>query len=119
MRITAILAMSLGIWIDAQETAWAHLPEELTFFAVQFPDTYLPDIDGDVSEWDIVPKAYVIENDDMSRSMIEVLTGAVADLSDLAIRCIVGWNESTNRLYFMMEVFDDVHQADRSDPEAL
>ena len=119
MRRCAMCGMLVAIWMGMYGATWAHLPEDLTFFAVQLPDTYIPILDGDVSEWDIVPDAYAIENDDMSRSMIEALIGADADLSDLAIRCIIGWNDSTNRLYFMIEVFDDVHQADRSDPEAL
>ena len=51
--------------------------------------------------------------------MTEVLTGAEVDRDDLDVTCMIGWNDSTNRLYFMMKIFDDIHQADRSDPEAL
>ena len=119
MRPPAIFLISIALCIRAWGSAPAHLPETQTYYAVQFPDPYLPTVDGDLSEWDIVPNAYAISNSEAGRSMIEVLTGSNADLSDLAVRCIIGWNDSSNRLYFALEVFDDVHQVDRSDPEAL
>ena len=38
------------------------------------------------------------------------------DVSDLSVRQIVGWNDNNDKLYFMAEVFDNVHNSDREDP---
>ena len=97
----------------------AHLPADFTYFAVQFPDTYLPMLDGDLSEWDILAEKYIVYTEDMYGHLAcrNKGGGPCLNLSDLALRSACGWNDSTNRLYFMAEVFDDIHQTDRANPQ--
>ena len=40
------------------------------------------------------------------------------DFADLNIRLRVGWNDCTNQLFFITQVFDDLHHTDREDPLA-
>ena len=99
-------------------TANAHTPEGEIFFAVQFPDNYIPQIDGDISEWDVVPETpYRIRNDRLVAPDPSILTAprGSQDPSDLNMHHVVGWNESQNKLYFMSEVFDNIHNVDRED----
>ena len=97
--------------------ARAHDPEGELFFAFQWPDHNLPVIDGDLSEWDIVPpNPYTIFNDRMfanlGRPEDEGVDRGAMDASSLNLRSIVGFNASNDQLYFMAEVFDDFHNRD-------
>ena len=106
----------LGLAVCLSGDVEGHLPADFTYFAFQFADTYLPAIDGDLSEWDIVPNAYMIHGEDLHNA----LHGRPArrmDPTDLALRSFCGWNDSLNRLYFMAEISDDIHQTDRTDPQ--
>ena len=95
-----------------------HVPVGETFFAAQFPDNGVPNIDGDPSDWDIVPETpYHIRNDRMQGSdpSIALRDPGSTDPSDLSMNSVIGWNESANRIYFLIEIFDDVHNVDRDD----
>ena len=107
------LALVLSLRADAE----GHLPADFTYYAVQFPDTYLPVLDGDLVEWDIISDAYMIYSEDMYNALYGLGGKVPPELSNLALRTCCGWNDSTNRLYFMAEVFDDIHQTDRTDPQ--
>ena len=107
----------LGLVVCLIGGAEGHLPADFTYYAVQFPDTYLPVLDGDLSEWDIVPDPYMIYTEDMYDHLCGHTMGRCLDPTDLALRSCCGWNDSLNRLYFMAEVFDDIHQTDRADPQ--
>ncbi|NKB71155.1 MAG: hypothetical protein GKR89_29135 [Candidatus Latescibacteria bacterium] len=97
-------------------TAWGHFPEGEFLFAVQFPDENIPTIDGNIAEWGVVPTIpYEVGNDQYSDAVYSKLRGEI-DVSDLSVRQIVGWNDNNNRMYFMAEVFDNVHNTDREDP---
>jgi len=45
--------------------------------------------------------------------------GAGVDLSTIAITAAMGWSDATDRFYLMAEVFDDLHQTDRENPNEL
>ena len=93
----------------------ANEPSGGIFPVFQFPDNALPQIDGDLSDWDLVPeKFWITLENDFKRS--EVLPSGTHtyhpiwrdfDLADFNVKCIVGWNEETNRIYVMAEVVDD------------
>ena len=94
--------------------AWAHSPPGEFLFAVQFPDANVPTVDGDLAEWEVVPKIpYEYGNEWYSDSAFGSGTRGEIDVSDLSVRQIVGWNDNNNRLYLMAEVFDNVHNSDR------
>ncbi|MCY3735372.1 MAG: hypothetical protein OXG13_03160 [Gemmatimonadaceae bacterium] len=97
--------------------AWAHSPPGEFLFAVQFPDANIPTVDGNLAEWEVVPKIpYEYGNEWYSDSAFGSGTRGEIDVSDLSVRQIVGWNDNNNRLYLMAEVFDNVHNSDREDP---
>ena len=117
MRERLGFLMALVLIVSLSGDVEGHLPADVMYFAVQFPDTYLPTLDGDLSEWDVVPSAYMIYTEDMYEQLAGLgKDGVGVDLADLAIRSCCGWNDSMNRLYFMAEVSDDIHQTDRTDP---
>ena len=95
----------------------AHQPEGEIFFVVQFPDAWVPTIDGESSDWDIVPENYAIGIDKLyDPSQFQEAERGGADVSDMNITHRVGWNDNFNKLYFATTVFDNVHNTDRADP---
>jgi len=110
----AVLALVLALPL----LVGAHTPEGELFFAAQFPDNAIPVMDGDISEWDIVPETpYHIRNDRLSAPDPSILTAerGSTDPSDLSMHHVVGWNNTENKLYFMSEIFDNLHNSDRED----
>lgn len=78
--------------------------EDTTFKVFQFPADKIPRIDGDASDWALVPDSYAIGTDQLVDA-----TGhhAKPDLKDLDVRIRVGWVKGLNRLYFLYEASDD------------
>ena len=105
-RITVLLALALCMGVVA--TATAHVPEGAVRTAFQWPAGLEPTLDGDLSEWAIVPEEYSISFAEHTAFNGE----KPADFGDLNFRIIVGWSESNNSLYFMMERFDDFYDRD-------
>ncbi len=110
--IRGLLALSIVFAVAAVVSA--HEPPGVEYFAVKFPDGVTPGIDGDLEDWDMIPDTYWIthENDDIQ----EARRGTAKDLADINIKCIVGWNESTNRVYTMAWVADDYLHNSRENP---
>jgi hypothetical protein len=106
----AVIGLSIGLTVGA---AYTHVPADRTFLAFQWPDDHLPTIDGNLSEWDIVPDAYKLTLDNLQ----ELLYNRAADKSDFdLIRAYVGYNANTDLLYLASEVFDNLHQRTNTDP---
>jgi len=99
----------LTVLIGSTGKGWGHLPADKVYKVFQFPDTLVPQIDGDLGEWDIVDATYIITTDDMS-DLVGDRTGGRADFD---ARVILGWNKTLNRLYIAAQVDDDLHQIDR------
>ena len=98
------LSSVLGIVLVAS-TSWAHLPVGEVFPAVQFPDDKVPTVDGNLADWESIPDAYWINHEQLTETVRGV--GTAWDATDLALRAIVGWNPTTNKLYVMEDRFDD------------
>lgn len=82
----------------------AFVKPEITYQVFQFPADKIPRIDGDVSDWAMVPESYFIGSDqlwDDSKKHTE------PDPSTLDVRVRVGWVKDLNRLYFLYEAYDD------------
>ena len=110
--LSAVLTMAMAL------PALAHFPPGEFLFAVQFPDANIPVIDGNPADWGVVPQVpYEIGNDRYSDSVYSKLRGEI-DVSDLSVRQVVGWNDDTNLIYLMAEVFDNVHSRDAETPNA-
>ena len=114
--IRILLAVSVVFALTA--VAGAHEPPGVTYFAFQFPVHALPVVDGDLSDWDMVPEAYQIT---LSEDFEETVRGIGTDfdLEDINIRAILGWNEETNRIYSMVEVVDDFLHNKRENPSGM
>ena len=80
------------------------------FKVFQFPRTAIPRIDGDFSDWSIVPDTYSVGIDEMWDD-----TGRHKgiDRKTLDIKVKVGWVEGLNRLYFLYEAYDDFWDFDQ------
>jgi hypothetical protein len=84
--------------------AFAHDRPEVTFKIFQFPANMIPRIDGDTTDWNMVPDNYRIRTDkliDDSGGYDEV------DPKNLDICVRVGWVKGLNRLYFLYEAYDN------------
>ncbi len=110
MRLIAFL---LALVLPAS----AHFPEEHVFSVFQFPDGHVPSMDGDFSDWAVVPDSYFIGNSVYKETLHD---STVADTLDLhLIRAAVGWNDGLNRLYFIAEVYDDVWRFSHFNTDSL
>jgi hypothetical protein len=98
----------------------AHEPAGEQFFVYQFADATVPTIDGEGSDWGIVPSDYIIGMDKLfDPSQFQEAERGGGDLSDMNATYRVGWNENSNRLYFLVTVFDNIHNTDRANPGAF
>jgi hypothetical protein len=80
-------------------------PAPLPIFKVfQFPADKIPRIDGDASDWAMVPESYSIGLDQMHDDEHK---HAQPDAKDLDIHVKVGWVKGLNRLYFLYEAYDN------------
>ena len=87
------------------------MPAGVVYPGFQFPDTLVPEIDGDLNDWRIVGPEYVVETEEL----FELVTDGEAQVDPLnfSARLMVGWNAAASRLYVAAEVRDNRHQIDR------
>ena len=106
LSITSLLlAAGLSFPMMAQKaSAEAIQVEEPGFKVFQFPQDRIPRIDGDFSDWDMVPESYVITTESMWDDSGK---HKGIDKSTLDIKVKVGWVKGLNRLYFYYEAYDD------------
>lgn len=97
---------------DAAAIALAAVQAQKKFQIFQFPANQIPRIDGDKSDWDMVPESYVVGTDEMwdDSGKHEGL-----DKKSIDIRVKVGWVKGMNRLYFLYEAYDDYWDFSKSD----
>jgi hypothetical protein len=95
---------------------YAHEPAGEVFFAYQFPAHAVPTIDGDLSDWDVVP-ADIFEVSIENGWIQETVRGdAGNDLSDFNARAMWAWNDEANKVYSMASVIDENLNNNRDDP---
>jgi hypothetical protein len=75
------------------------------FQIFQFPADAIPRIDGDASDWAIVPDSYTVGADQLRDAVIK--KGAKPDPKSLDVKVKVGWVKGVNQLYFLYEAYDD------------
>lgn len=71
----------------------------------QFPREYTPSIDGDFSEWEMVPNSFYIGSDQLKNTVFA--EDEPQDPADYDLKVKVGWVNGLNRLYFYLEAYDD------------
>jgi len=79
-------------------------PPAKIFKVFQFPADKIPRIDGDPSDWAMVPENYSIGLEQMHDDEHK---HAQPDPKDLDIHVKVGWVKGLNRLYFLYEAYDN------------
>ena len=85
---------------------------ETTFKIFQFPADKIPRVDGDASDWDMVPEDYAIRTDQF---VDDTHRHAQPDPKDLDVKVRVGWVKGLNRLYFLYEAYDNYWDFSRPD----
>ena len=65
----------------------------------------IPRIDGDTSDWSMVPESYSIGMDQLKETVKG--RGFNYDKKDLDVKVKVGWVKGLNRLYFLYEAYDN------------
>lgn len=109
-RISLVLAAAacLALSLDAQ--ADEIQVREPGFKVFQFPRTAIPRIDGEFSDWDLVPDSYVVPIEEMWDDSGK---HPAIDKKTLDIKVKVGWVNGLNRLYFYYEAYDDYWDFDQ------
>ena len=110
-RFLGILVVCVCVLGNGRGNAFAHLPQGREYSAFHFPDHFLPAIDGNLGDWGIFEPSYVIGTEDLV-DLVDADGGTVA-LEDFAVRAMVGWNDTANKMFFAVQVTDDMHQVDR------
>ena len=91
--------------------ASSHVPEGLIFGAWNWPTSHLPNLDGDISEWDVLPSELWLEiNGDLFA--VDDGSGKPVDTSDLWFRFAMGWNDELDRIYYVYDRYDNVWDRD-------
>ena len=90
----------LALWAPAR----ALEKPNVTYGVFQFPADRIPRVDGDASDWAMVPESYVVGKDQLTN---DSKTPPAAGEQSLAVRVKVGWVKGLNRLYFLYEAEDD------------
>ena len=97
--VLAFVCLSFGMM-----QADALVRPDVEYKVFQFPRTMMPQIDGETSDWDIVPEDYAIGMDEHTD---EKTPGRPIDKKSLDVSVKVGWVKDLNRLYFCVEMHDD------------
>ena len=95
------------VFVCLLSAAHGHYPPGVGYKVFQFSEQNLPKIDGDPGDWEAVPKSYTIDGSHLADTVMG--KGTKMDPDDLAVEVTVGWCPSTNRLYFLYRMHDDMH----------
>jgi len=101
MNRASLLAVAVLIVVFAAGGAVAHLGEMKYMY--QFPPGLEPELDGEMSDWDIVGDFYRMRAENMFNQF-----GAPMDLSDFNCWMAWGYSLATNKAYFGYWVYDDM-----------
>lgn len=85
------------------------------FQVFQFPKDQMPRIDGDMSDWEIVPEDYVYGTDLLNDT--EDGMGTDIPPEDLDVKVTIGWVKGMSRIYFKYEAYDDFWDFERFNPK--
>jgi hypothetical protein len=102
-----VLFFTVLLVLVSSVRARGHYPEGVVYEVYQFAPDEIPKIDGDPSDWKVVPAGYTIDGSHLTDTVMG--KGSQMDPKDLAVEVTVGWSPQTNRLYFLYKVYDDMH----------
>ena len=104
--------VAVGLLVVLVGSAMVSAQDVPMYYAVNIPDSKLPTIDADVSDWTWVPSSYVITMDMLGESLLQ----PVEDAADLNVTIWLGWSATTNMLYGAVNVVDNDRVGDLSMP---
>ena len=116
MRKSLTIGAALAL-LGFNTASYAHVPEGLVLGVWQWPSSHLPVMDGDISEWDVVPENLWLNaaseyNGELLTTVVAGEVGAELNTADLNYRWTSGWNDELDRLYFVYDRFDDLWDRD-------
>ncbi|NCO36464.1 MAG: hypothetical protein GW893_21710 [Armatimonadetes bacterium] len=97
--------LAIACW--SSEWCYAHHPPNTKYPIYRFADDRLPEVDGYPRDWESVPQRCHIGTEALEDTVMG--HGTNHDLGSLDVDVVVGWNDKTNRLYFLYRVDDDAH----------
>jgi len=110
--------LSASLLVVGANVADAHEPPGVTYFVFGFPNHAIPVMDGDTSDWDMVPEAFWVTREfDFEETVIG--NDTEVNLADFNTKNITGWNSDANKLYTMADVVDDFFKRDKEDPSGV
>ncbi|MGI0134275.1 MAG: PKD domain-containing protein, partial [Candidatus Micrarchaeaceae archaeon] len=95
--------------------AWGLARPGVTFKVFQFPPNMIPRIDGKTDDWAIVPDSYAIGMDQLVNTEAPGGQGVNRNPKDLDVKVKVGWVKGLNRLYFLVEAYNQKWCCERPD----
>ena len=100
MPAPRILLAGLALLAIGAGRATALDRPDVTFKVFQFPADQIPRIDGDASDWALVPDSYAVDGS----QLLDVEEPHLPpNPKDCVVRIKVGWVKGLNRLYFLYE----------------
>ncbi len=87
----------------------------MRFKVFQFPQDQIPRIDGDKSDWDMVPSSYTYDTSWLKDT--EDGHGSDMDPKDLDVKVTVGWVKGLNTIFILYEAYDDFWDFERFNPQ--
>ena len=107
MKLLKVLCAGLCILFGMQGIASAHPDSGITLFAPHIPSNVDINVDGSLGDWDWFPQGAVITTD---QTYPHVCADANCDVVpedfDWTIR--IAWDDESNKVYFSVDVFDDI-----------
>ncbi len=119
-------SLTMAALLLAFGSAQAHVPPGTVLGVWQWPSHALPVMDGDISEWEVIPEYLwltmsTLDND--GNALFHAVAGdhkgmdgTDNDAADLTIRMAVAWNDEYDRMYFAQDRFDDTWDRDVAEP---
>ena len=101
IKTVTIILLVVSVILSLQSSALER--SDIEFKVFQFPSDMMPRIDGDTSDWDMVPAEYAIGTDQIK----DTVRNTTMDSEDLDVTVRVGWVKGMNKLYFLYEAYDD------------
>ncbi len=111
MRDDILAIMRLAFLLVLLAPAFALERPGVEFKIFQFPADRMPRIDGDPSDWNLVPDSYSIGIDQLK----DTVNNTPLDRNDLDVKVKAGWVKGENRLYFLYEASDNYWDFERPD----
>src|SRR6266705_2549439 len=105
LHLFSMQVKTILLFFVLSASAWGIARPGIEYKIFQFPADNIPRIDGDPSDWSIVPETYSIGMDQLKETAKGL--GFHYDKKDLDVKVKVGWVKGLNRLYFLYEAYDN------------